>query len=89
MNKTRCNYHKRYEFTPRYTLEQETNAYELDEYLELLYFLFNDDYIRKEDMLYKAAISKDYADTLAISSTSFYMCATWNRFRTTWASTTS
>ena len=61
MNKTRCNYHKRYEFTPRYTLEQETNAYELDEYLELLYFLFNDDYIRKEDMLYKAAISKDYA----------------------------
>ena len=63
MNKTRCNYHKRYEFTPRYTLEQETNAYELDEYLELLYFLFNDDYIRKEDMLYKAAISKDYADT--------------------------
>lgn len=63
MNKMRCNYHKRYEFTPRYTLEQETNAYELDEYLELLYFLFNDNYIRKEDMLYKAAISKDYADT--------------------------
>ena len=48
MNKMRCNYHKRYEFTPRYTLEQETNAYELDEYLELLYFLFNDNYIRKK-----------------------------------------
>ena len=56
-------YRKSYEMTQRYTLEDKNGAYELDEYLELMYYLFNDDYIKKNDMYYQAAESKDYADT--------------------------
>lgn len=56
-------YRKSYEMTKRYTLEDKNGAYELDEYLELMYYLFNDDYIEKNDMYYQAAVSKDYADT--------------------------
>lgn len=56
-------YRKSYEMTKRYTLEDKNGAYELDEYLELMYYLFNDDYIEKNDMYYQAAVSKDYVDT--------------------------
>lgn len=56
-------YKKTYTLTNRYTLEAQNSAYELDDYLELLYFLFNDDYIIKNKMLDLAAKSKNYADT--------------------------
>ena len=56
-------YRVSFEMTKRYTIESTNGAYELDEYLELMYYLFNEDYIIKNDMLSKAANSKDYADT--------------------------
>ena len=56
-------YRVSFEMTKRYTIESANGAYELDEYLELMYYLFNEDYIIKNDMLSKAANSKDYADT--------------------------
>lgn len=46
----------------------ENGAYDIDEYLELLYYLFNESYIEKEEMYRKAAESKNYADTW------LYMC---------------
>lgn len=56
-------YRVSFEMTKRYTIESTNGAYELDEYLELMYYLFNEDYIIKNDMLCKAANSKNYADT--------------------------
>ena len=56
-------YRKTYEMTNRYTLQDKNGAYELDDYLELMYYLFNENYIQEQNMLYKAAQSKDYADT--------------------------
>lgn len=56
-------YRRSYEMTQRYTLKDKNAAYELNDYLELMYYLFNDNYIVKNNMLYQAACSKDYADT--------------------------
>lgn len=63
LNKGVTRYRISFEMTKRYTIESTNGAYELDEYLELMYYLFNEDYIIKNDMLSKAANSKDYADT--------------------------
>ena len=63
LNKGVTRYRVSFEMTKRYTIESANGAYELDEYLELMYYLFNEDYIIKNDMLSKAANSKDYADT--------------------------
>ena len=63
LNKGVTRYRVSFEMTKRYTIESTNGAYELDEYLELMYYLFNEDYIIKNDMLSKAANSKDYADT--------------------------
>lgn len=63
MAKGITHYRKSFEMTARYTLEDKNGAYELDDYLELMYYLFNDSYIKKQDMLYNAASSKNYADT--------------------------
>lgn len=63
LNKGITRYRVSFEMTKRYTIESTNGAYELDEYLELMYYLFNEDYIIKNDMLCKAANSKDYADT--------------------------
>ena len=63
LNKGVTRYRVSFEMTKRYTIESTNGAYELDEYLELMYYLFNEDYIKKNDMLYKAANSKNYADT--------------------------
>ena len=63
LNKGITRYRVSFEMTKRYTIESANGAYELDEYLELMYYLFNEDYIIKNDMLSKAANSKDYADT--------------------------
>lgn len=56
-------YRNTYEMTSRYTLEDKDGAYELDDYLELMFYLFNDNYIQDNEMLVQAASSKDYADT--------------------------
>lgn len=63
LNKGVTRYRVSFEMTKRYMIESTNVAYELDEYLELMYYLFNEDYIIKNDMLSKAANSKDYADT--------------------------
>ena len=63
LNKGITRYRVSFEMTKRYTIESANGAYELDEYLELMYYLFNEDYIIKNDMLSKAANSKNYADT--------------------------
>lgn len=63
LNKGVTRYRVSFEMTKRYTIESSNGAYELDEYLELMYYLFNEDYIIKNDMLCKAANSKNYADT--------------------------
>ena len=47
----------------RYTMKDTNGAYEFDEYLNLMYFLFNEDYITENDMYAKAAKSKNYTDT--------------------------
>lgn len=67
-------YRKSFEMTARYTLEDKNGAYELDDYLELMYYLFNDTYIEKQDMLYQAASFKNYADTWLYLSLHF-ICA--------------
>lgn len=58
LNKGITRYRVSFEMTKRYTIESANGAYELDEYLELMYYLFNEDYIIKNDMLSKAANSK-------------------------------
>lgn len=63
LNKGITRYRVSFEMTKRYTIESANGAYELDEYLGLMYYLFNENYIIKNDMLCKAANSKNYADT--------------------------
>lgn len=63
VNKGVTRYRVSFEMTKRYTIESANGAYELDEYLGLMYYLFNENYIIKNDMLCKAANSKNYADT--------------------------
>ena len=63
LNKGVTRYRVSFEMTKRYTIENANGAYELDEYLGLMYYLFNENYIIKNDMLCKAANSKNYADT--------------------------
>lgn len=63
LNKGVTRYRVSFEMTKRYTIESANGAYELDEYLELMYYLFNENYIIKNDMLCKASNSKNYADT--------------------------
>ena len=47
----------------RVSYEENNMAYDFDEFLELDYYLFNEDYIQFNDMYTKAAQSKNYADT--------------------------
>ena len=55
-------YRVSFEMTKRYTIESTNGAYELDEYLQLMYYLFNEEYITRNNMYTKAADSKNYAD---------------------------
>lgn len=61
--KTRTNFYSDYVMQKRYTMDIQNQAYSMDEYLELAFYLFNDEYIEKNDMYQKAALSKDYTDT--------------------------
>ena len=52
-------------------------AYDTEEYLELLYYLFNEEYIYENEMYAKAAASKNYIDTWLFLSLHF-ICALRN-----------
>lgn len=64
-----------YVMQKRYENVAATQAYDKDEYLELLYRLFNEEYIFDNDMYEKAAKSKNYADTWLFLSLHFICSA--------------
>lgn len=55
----------------RYDNSAAIQAYDRDEYLELVYYLFNEEYIFDNGMYEKAAKSKNYADTWLFLSLHF------------------
>ena len=63
--KTRCKtaYRDDYVMEKRYTVTIGKEAYDVDEYLQLLLYLYNDEYIEENSMYEKAADSRNYADT--------------------------
>lgn len=58
-------------------VEYKTRAYDGEEYLELIYYLFNEGYIEKNQMYERAVKSKNYADTWLFLSLHF-VCALRN-----------
>jgi len=56
-------FHRDYSMEKRYTMDIQNQAYDFNEYLELLYYLFNADYIEENEMYQRAAASKNYTDT--------------------------
>lgn len=54
-------YFKDYVISKRYEISTNT-AYEMDDYLQLIYYLYHPDYIKNNDMYKKAARSKKYTD---------------------------
>ncbi len=61
--KTKTRFVREYIMEKRYTMDIQNEAYSLDEYTQLLYYLFTESYIEDNDMYRKAADSKDYTDT--------------------------
>jgi hypothetical protein len=70
-SKNKTSYRKEYEMKNRYSMADTKNAYELDEYLKLLYFLFNEDYVNEKEMYKQAANSKNFSDTWLFLSIHF------------------
>ena len=62
-SKTKTQYDRDFMMQNRYTMEFQNAAYSMDEYLELLYDLFNEDYIQENEMYKKAAESANFCDT--------------------------
>ena len=56
-------YQKDYVLNRRYTMDIQNEAYSFDDYIQLLYYLFAEEYIQDNDMFRKAAESKNYTDT--------------------------
>ena len=56
-------YQKDYILNKRYTMDIQNEAYNFDDYIQLLYYLFVDEYIEDNNMFQKAAESKNYTDT--------------------------
>ncbi|MCR5746107.1 MAG: hypothetical protein K6G03_00180 [Lachnospiraceae bacterium] len=54
---------KDYILNRRYTMDMQNGAYSFDEYIRLLYCLFDEDFIIENEMFLKAAESKNYTDT--------------------------
>jgi hypothetical protein len=52
-----------YILSQRFTRTDDNGAYDMEEYLHLLYYLYNPDYIENNDMYIRAAESKNYTDT--------------------------
>lgn len=71
---TKVAYIKDYMMDKRYTMKLQNEAYAFDEYLQLLYYLFNEEYIRDHDMYQKASRSQNYTDTWLYLSMHF-ICA--------------
>ena len=67
-------YYKDYVMAQRVDHSENTKAYTQDEYLELMYYLINEEYAKANKMYVKAAQSKDYADTWLFLSLHF-ICA--------------
>ena len=67
--------HYRTFYVSDFFLEKEempnNDAYEVDEYCRILYHMFNEDYIKENDMYFKAASSKSYIDTWLFISLHF------------------
>ncbi len=61
--KFKTRYHEDLIMKKRIVFETSNGAYDMDEYLELHYYLLNPEYIEDNEMYQKAAESKDYADT--------------------------
>ena len=59
--KRKTKYYKDYGMTSRKL--GNNDAYTFEEYIEILYYLFNEDYIFDNDMYARAARSKNYTDT--------------------------
>lgn len=72
--KTKTAYHRDYIMEQRYTMDIQNEAYDFDEYLQLLYYLFNPDYIEDNHMYEKAADSMNYTDTWLYLSM-HYLCS--------------
>lgn len=71
---TKVAYSKDYVMDKRYTMQIQNEAYAFDEYLQLLYYLFNEEYIEDRDMYQKASRSQNYTDTWLYLSMHF-ICA--------------
>ena len=56
-------YQKDYVLNKRYTMDIQNEAYDFDDYINLLYYLFSEEYIEDNEMFRKAAESKNYTDT--------------------------
>lgn len=59
----KTNYINDYVMSARMDKSSTNKAYDRDEYLELIYYLFNEEYILENEMYEKAANSKNHADT--------------------------
>lgn len=66
-----------YFMSRRQDKSESNEAYDTEEYLELLYYLFNEEYIYENEMYSKAAASKNYIDTWLFLSLHF-ICALRN-----------
>lgn len=73
----KTNYINDYSMTKRRDSSSQTEAYDTDEYLQLLYCLFNEDYIMDNDMYRSAAQSKNFVDTWLFLALHF-ICALRN-----------
>lgn len=67
-------YNNDYILEKRISFEEKGQAYDFDEYLELLYYLYNEDYIVENEMYQKAADSKNFVDTWLYLSM-YYLCS--------------
>ena len=56
-------YYKDYTMNTRYTMTIQNQAYSMDDYLMLMYYLLNEDYIADNNMYALATESQDYTDT--------------------------
>lgn len=61
--KRKTAYQKDYTMNKRYTMDIQNQAYDFDDYIQLLYYLFVEEYIEDNNMFQKAAESKNYTDT--------------------------
>lgn len=66
-----------YFMSRRQDKSDSNEAYDTEEYLELLYYLFNEEYIYENEMYAKAAASKNYIDTWLFLALHF-ICALRN-----------